>query len=114
VFRLRHILEAIHRIRRYTADQTVESFAKDDMRVDAVIHKFAVIGEAVAMIPEAVREQHPEIPWRLMRGMRNVLVHDYDRVDVPTLWQTVQDDLPPLIPLLERMLIECEASETQS
>lgn len=56
------------------------------------------------MIPQRVQTRHPETPWALMRGMRNVLVHDYDRVKIPILWETIQHDLPPLVPLLRRIL----------
>jgi len=105
-FRVQHILDAIRRIGTYTSGLAEDAFAKDVMRIDAVVRNFAVIGEAAALIPEEVRSRYAEVPWRSMRAMRNVLVHDYQRVDVPTVWQTVQQDLPPLIPLLERILAE--------
>jgi uncharacterized protein with HEPN domain len=63
-----------------------------------------VIGEAAAHIPDDVAEAHPEIAWNLMRGMRNRLVHDYFGMDPEIIWDTVQNDLPPLVEPLKRIL----------
>jgi uncharacterized protein with HEPN domain len=76
------------------------------MMIDAVICNFQVIGEAARRVPATVQAAHSEIPWTLMCGMRNVLVHDYDEVDLETLWRTVQDDLPSLIEPLSKLLEE--------
>jgi len=54
------------------------------------------IGEAVKQVPAAVRHRHPDVPWKDMAGMRDVLVHDYFGVDAAIVWKTVQEDLPPL------------------
>lgn len=105
-FRLRHILESMEKIQRYTAGMTFDSFRTDEKTVDAVINNLLIIGEAARHIPEAVQATSTEIPWPLMRGMRNVLVHEYDRINLPVVWKTVQDDLPPLAPLLRKVLEE--------
>ena len=104
--RIRHILEAIKRVRSYTQDMELDAFHKDTKTQEAVVRNFQVIGEAVWLVPEEIRAAHTEIPWRLMRGMRNVLVHEYDRVDLDILWDTIQISLPPLVPLLERIYRE--------
>jgi uncharacterized protein with HEPN domain len=95
-FRIHHILAAIEKIDRYTANMTFEQFAADERTIDAVIRNFLVIGEATRHVPDYVRASAPEIPWRLMEGMRHVLVHGYDVVNLDTIWQTVTEDLPPL------------------
>lgn len=105
-FRIRHILEAVNKIQRYTGDMREEELAANSMAVDAVIRNFQVIGEATRKLPEHVRDRYPHIPWSDMQKMRHVVVHDYDRIDVPTLWQTIQKDLPPLVEPLEKMLEE--------
>lgn len=102
-FRIQHILAAIEKIDRYTADMTFEQFAADERTIDAVIRNFMVIGEATRHVPEDVRAASPDIPWRLMEGMRHVLVHDYDAVNLDTIWQTVTEDLPPLGEPLRRI-----------
>jgi uncharacterized protein with HEPN domain len=99
-FRLKHILKAISSVATYTTGHTYESFIRDEKTVDAVILKLAVVGEAARHIPPEIQLRHPEIPWRKMQGLRNVIVHEYDRVNLEVIWNVVQQDLPPLVPLL--------------
>ncbi len=81
-----------------------ESFANQATLVKAVLYDFIVIGEAAANIPDDIQDRHPEIPWRLMKDMRNVAAHEYFQVDVPTLWRTAQQSLPPLVEPLQQLL----------
>lgn len=69
-----------------------------------MVKNFAVIGEAAGSIPSSVAAAHPEIPWRLMADMRNVVVHQYFGIDAGILWQTARNDLPPLIAPLTEVL----------
>jgi uncharacterized protein with HEPN domain len=108
-FRIDHILQAIDKIQRYTAGMTVQSFASDELIVDAVIRNFLVIGEAARKIPAEVQRAHPEIPWAQMQGMRNILAHDYDVVKLDIVWNTIQTNLPPLVAPLQRLLHESSA-----
>jgi uncharacterized protein with HEPN domain len=103
-FRIRHILDAIARIQQYTAGRSEETFAAEQMAVDAVIRNFQVLGEAARLVPDDVRKSNPNIPWSDMQKMRHVLVHHYDKVDVSRVWQTVQQDLPPLVEPLGKLL----------
>lgn len=105
--RLRHIIEAIERIQRYTAGRTEATFAADEMAVDAVMRCFQVIGEAGRQVPADVQAANPHIPWSDMIKMRHVLVHDYDQVDVSIVWQTTHQDLPPLVQPLKALLAAC-------
>ncbi len=102
--RIEDILEAIAKIDRYTKDMTFEGFSQDEKTVDAVIRNIEVIGEAVGRVPSEVQERHPHIPWAEMRGIRNVLIHEYFRVSLPILWHTVTQNLTPLPPLLRDLL----------
>jgi uncharacterized protein with HEPN domain len=102
--RIDDILVAIERIQRYTDGMDLSSFSRDDRTVDAVVRNITVIGEAAAAVPEDVRRKYPELPWEEMRGIWNVIVHEYFGVSLPILWQTVTADLPPLIPLLKQIL----------
>ena len=81
-----------------------ETFKKDDKSVRAVEMNFIIIGEAANQIPEEVEEEHVKIPWSLMRAMRNRIVHVYFKVDEKLMWDTVQNDLPLLVPKLEKLL----------
>ncbi len=103
-FRLRHIIEAISKIRDYTQGMTLEQFCVNYMVQDAVIRNFEVIGEAARYVPPEVEESHPEVAWGRMRAMRNILAHEYDNVDLAVVWDAIQHDLPPLVPLLQAVL----------
>lgn len=103
-FRVRHILEAISTARGYAAGLSLDEFRGDSKPVDAVLTKLIVIGEAAALAPADVQDRHAEVPWRKPKGLRNVIVHQYDRVDVSIVWNAVNGGLPPLVPLLERVL----------
>lgn len=63
-----------------------------------------VLGEAVKRLPPELCSSYPAVPWKLIAGMRDRISHGYDAVDYATLWQTVQDDVPPLLATVERML----------
>lgn len=63
-----------------------------------------IIGEAARLVPEEVTNRSSRVPWADMRAMRNVVAHEYDRVNLLTIWGTVQNDLPPLAPLLQQVL----------
>ncbi len=102
--RVEDILEAISRIQQYTAALTSETFAANNLVVDAVVRNFTVIGEAARAIPPDIETRYAGIAWAKMRGMRNVVVHGYFAVDSDILWVTLQHDLPPLVPQLNAIL----------
>ena len=102
--RVRDIVGAIDRIARYTDGMTQEQFARDEKTVEAVCFALVVIGEAAARVSEEGQARAPEVPWRKMRGMRNVAVHEYFGLDVETLWLTATRDVPALRPLLRSLL----------
>ena len=95
-FRIKDILQAIDKIEQYTKNMTASEFKKNKLVVDAVIRNFEIIGEASVHIPHAFRSAHPDIPWKQMAAMRNILIHEYFGVNVGTVWQTVQVRLPAL------------------
>ena len=104
--RVHDILEAIARIQRYVAGLSFEEFARDEKTLDAVVRNLEVIGEAARHIPNELEALNPDVPWTYMRGMRNVLAHEYFGVDASILWHTAQNDLPPLVQPLQSMLGE--------
>jgi uncharacterized protein with HEPN domain len=83
---------------------TLENFGQDRKTVDAVIRNMTIIGEAAAHIPGEVTAAHPEVQWREMRAMRNLMVHQYFGVSDRILWDTVSTNLPPLAESIRRML----------
>ena len=107
-FRLRHILEAIERIEEYTHGMECDDFRGDQKTIDAVVRNFMIIGEAARFVTEHMQEEHPGIPWLVMSDMRNVLVHEYDRVNVEVLWDTIRTDLPAVVAPLRKILDETQ------
>ncbi|HYU31182.1 MAG TPA: DUF86 domain-containing protein [Thermoanaerobaculia bacterium] len=90
------ILEALRRARSYTAGQSYEQFLVDTKTQDAVIRTLEILGEATKKISPALRESHPDIPWKGMAGVRDKLIHDYFGVNLDIVWQIVRDQLPAL------------------
>jgi uncharacterized protein with HEPN domain len=102
--RVRDILEAVAEIQKFTHGMDYESFCEDDKAIRAVEMNFIIIGEAANQISEEIEEKHNNIPWNLMRAMRNRIVHVYFKIDEKLMWDTIQNDLTPLIPQLEKLL----------
>jgi uncharacterized protein with HEPN domain len=83
---------------------SLETFQENPMAVRAVAFEFVTMGEAARAIPAAIQQRYTGIPWDKMQVIRNVIVHEYFRIDEEILWKTCQEDLQPLIPLLEDIL----------
>ena len=104
------IERAIRRILRYTNNISRAELEVNDEKVSAILYQIAVIGEATKRLSQEFRQQHPEIPWRDIAGMRDVLIHKYDQVDFDVIWDVVQSKLPELLTLLEPLLPSPENS----
>lgn len=102
------MVQAIEKIQACTSDLSYEEYADDWMAVDIVQMNLLVFGEAARHIPDSIVRAYPNIPWMEIRGLRNVIAHEYDQVDYEIVWTVVQEELPPLIPLLQRILDEAD------
>ena len=109
---LAHILECARKIERYTKGGEKE-FHSDTMLQDAVVRNFEVIGEAAKRVPEAYRKAHSQVPWRLMAGFRDVLIHAYEGIDLNRVWQIVRHDLPAVKDAIEKILPPLEELEKE-
>ena len=107
-FRLRHIVEAIEKIQSYVAGMSLEDFLADTRTSDAVLRNLEIVGEAARLVSEEVTARYHQVPWADMRALRNIVAHEYDRVDLRIIWEAVHQDLPPLLPLLREALSEEE------
>jgi uncharacterized protein with HEPN domain len=92
---LARILECIQKIERFTAGGK-DHFFRDVMVQDAVLRNLEVIGEAAKRLDDAYRAAHPAIPWRALAGLRHVLIHQYEGVDLEKVWAIVEGELPGL------------------
>lgn len=79
-------------------------FSQDRMRYAAVIREFEVIGEAVAKLPEILKAQYQDVPWREIKDFRNILIHEYFGVDLRIVWNAIHQDLPLLLAATHNML----------
>ncbi len=100
---LRDMLESARKVRRFTAGGALETFVANEIMYDAVLYNLQVLGEATKKIPDPIRQRFPEIDWRGVAGLRDVLSHAYFAVDNAALWKIVNADIPRLIAQLERV-----------
>jgi len=101
---LKDLLDAMDKAQSFVDGLDYETFKDDDRTFFAVVRALEIVGEAVKHIPDSVREENPEIPWKDMAGMRDVLIHDYFGVDAQTVWLTVTEKIPQVKSLIKRML----------
>jgi uncharacterized protein with HEPN domain len=96
------MLTAIQLIQSYTLGKSQQDLGKDQLLQDAVTRRIEILGEAARRVSEKMRSEMPDIPWYQIIGMRNILAHEYDDIDLDIVWRVIQQELPILIPILER------------
>lgn len=101
---LEDILEAIERIREYAAGMKLESFSADRKSVDAILFNLQTIGEAAKGVPEGLRSLAPEVDWRKVAGLRDLIAHAYFQVDLEIVWDVVESKLDILESSVRRIL----------
>ena len=106
--RLQDILDAIAQIEA-EAEKGHAAFEASPLIQVWMVHHLMVIGEAVRAIDPALRQQYPSVPWRQIAGMRNVLVHDYFRINQTVVWETVEKHIPELKAQVEAILVSLPA-----
>lgn len=98
------ILRAARLTVDFQGSATLASFLEDLKTQSAVVHQLLIIGEAVKRLSSGFRASHPAVPWQMIAGMRDKLIHAYDQVDLREVWRTVREDIPQLIKLLEPLV----------
>lgn len=104
--RLEHIIQVVERIKRYTKGISYESFIADDMIYYAVVKNIEIIGEAANMLTSDFQAAHPETPWKMIKGMRNYIVHEYFQIDNNVVWSVVTKNLSELETQISKYLAE--------
>ncbi|MCP3930340.1 MAG: DUF86 domain-containing protein [Bacteroidetes bacterium] len=102
--RIEDIAESIDLIFEYTSDFDFHTWKSDRKTIDAVVRNLEIIGEAASHVPDDIQERFIDIPWNQMKGIRNVLIHEYFGVDTDVLWKTIKEDLPSLREKIEKLL----------
>ncbi len=103
--RLLDIKEAIGNIKKYSVKGR-RTFEEEELVQNWIIHHLQIIGEAAVKISDDFQEQHPDIPWPKIIGMRDILVHDYFRIDINAVWAVMENDIPQLEQQIELFLQE--------
>lgn len=101
---LKKIIKYIDKIILYVNDTNYNNFIKDEKLQDACLMNLSQIGESIIEIEDSFINEHKEIKWKEMRGMRNIIVHDYDGVNLRIVWDTIKYDLPELRDNLYKLL----------
>ena len=101
------MVEFAHKALSYNKDVEKESFVSRSLTYDATLRSIELIGEAANNVPQEIQDEHPEIEWRLIIGVRNRIAHYYWGIDDDVIWDIVQTDIPSLLPKLERLLESC-------
>lgn len=104
--RLKDMLQAIRSIQRLVEGLDYDQFVADETRVYAAAYCVEIIGEASRHIPEHIQSSYPQLPWIEMRTMRNIVAHEYFRLNLPVLWRTLSQEIPELAPAFEEILNE--------
>jgi uncharacterized protein with HEPN domain len=105
---LRDILDSIDKIGNFIEGLDFDEFAEDNKTLYAVIRALEIIGEATKNLPEPLKKNHPEVPWRKMTGTRDKVIHGYFGIDLEVVWSTIKEDIPSVKPLIEKILCEIE------
>jgi len=110
---IRHILDAIDKVDQYV-QVGYDDFMAHSHWQDAVIRQLEIVGEATKRLSEELRARYPDVPWRRIAGLRDVLIHDYMGVDLEAVWQVSQNNVPKLKEQLRGILIKLERGEGNS
>lgn len=102
------IINAITKIERYIENLDFDTFTQKDMVIDAVVRNLEIIGEAAKNIPENVKEIYPNVPWKRMIGLRNIVIHGYFGVDLDNIWKIINENIPEVKPTIMKILDELE------
>ena len=103
---LEDICKAARKALQFVEGIAYEDFLADDKTVYAVVRALEIVGEATKRIPQGICDRHPQVPWRSMAGIRDKLIHDYVSVNLEVVWKTLTEDLPALLPMIERVIDE--------
>lgn len=98
------IAEAIQLILQYVQNVDFDDLTANQEKQDAILRRITIIGEATKRLSRDFREQHPGIPWKNIAGMRDMITHDYDEIDLDEVWTVIHENLPELLQYIDPMI----------
>jgi uncharacterized protein with HEPN domain len=98
------IYNAGERVLRYAQGLSRSELESDDMRVSAILYQVLIVGEATKRLSREFKSQYPDIPWERAAGIRDIIAHQYDRIDFDILWVVIQQSIPELLAMIEPLL----------
>jgi uncharacterized protein with HEPN domain len=107
---LQDILDAIDDVEGFIKGMEFDEFSGDKKTIYAVMKALEIVGEATKNLPDTLKNEYPDVPWKFMAGIRDKVVHGYFVVDLPIIWSTAKKDLPSLKPSIEEILEEIESN----
>lgn len=102
------IINAAKRILRYTTNVSPIELEANDEKLSAILYQITIIGEATKRLSEPFRQKYSNIPWREMAGMRDIIVHKYDQLDLEVIWDVVNNKIPELLELLKECIRDAD------
>ncbi|MEW6717476.1 MAG: DUF86 domain-containing protein [Chloroflexota bacterium] len=108
------ILDAMEKAETMILAVGFETFEEDYQRNFAVVRALEIVREAIKRIPESLRKQYPEIPWKDMAGMRDRIIHGYDAVNLRIVWETVKSRIPQIKPKIQQILDDFEVEDNKA
>ncbi|NJL84872.1 MAG: DUF86 domain-containing protein [Leptolyngbyaceae cyanobacterium SM1_1_3] len=97
------MLTSISKIQRHTAGLSYEDLMQDERTLDAIVHNLQIIGEATKQIPDSLRSKYPQIQWKAIAGMRDIIAHAYFSINTRIVWNVIQQELKPLKDCIEQL-----------
>lgn len=105
---LADIEAACKKILEFTSNSTIETLRSDAMRADAVMMNLLIIGEAVKNVPDDIKHRQPEVSWKKITGLRDIIVHAYFAINWTIIWDIVQNHIPSLLEAIQKLLRESD------
>ncbi len=106
-------IDAMNKIENYIEGLDFDSFAHNNMVVDAVIRNLEIIGEAIRNIPDNFIDKYPDIPWKRMIGLRNIVIHTYFGIDLENIWKIIAENIPEVKPKIVEILNDIKDEENK-
>ena len=107
------ILESIKLIEKYLGDISKENLSNNQRLKDSIVRRLEIIGEAVKNIPDNFRKKYPDVPWRKIAGLRDIIIHTYFNIDLDITWDIIKKDLPDLKEKMLRIKSELDVEEME-